>query len=218
MSGLGRWLSASGLATGLIQPGDAIANRFIAAAPRPGGMRVGDCIVVAESAVATAEGRIVRLDGVKPAPAARDLAGRYAMDPRMVEIILQESDAVVGGMPGFLLCRAHGTLLPNAGVDASNAPPGCVLLLPADPGASAARIRKAIRASAGVEVAVIVADSRPHPMRSVGPIPAFERVHAPRPLPSPCDPPGRAALGCRAPSPACPPTPHYRSGIERFLR
>ena len=166
MSGVDRWFSVAGLATGLIRPGDAIADRLVAAAPRPGGMRGGDCIVVAESAVATAEGRLVRLDGVKPTPAARDLARRYTMDPRMVEIILQESDAVVGGMPGFLLCRAHDTLLPNAGVDASNAPPGCVVLLPADPGASATGIRDAIRASAGVEVAVIVADSRPHPMRS----------------------------------------------------
>ncbi|MDK2916668.1 MAG: hypothetical protein PWR25_1225 [Euryarchaeota archaeon] len=166
MNGVSRWFSVSGLATDLIRPGDAIADRLIAAAPRPGGMRGGDCIVVAESAVATAEGRIVGLDGVEPTPAARDLAGRYAMDPRMVEIILQESDAVVGGMPGFLLCRAHGTLLPNAGVDASNAPPGCVVLLPTDPGASAAGIRDAVRVSARVETAVIVADSRPHPMRS----------------------------------------------------
>ena len=139
---------------------------LIAAAHRSGGICCGDCIVVAESAVATAEGRIVRLDSVNPTPAARDLAGRFTMDPRMVEIILQESDEVVGGIPGFLLCRAHGTLLPNAGVDASNAPPGCVILLPADPEASAAGIRDAIRASSGVEVAVIVADSRPHPMRS----------------------------------------------------
>jgi len=83
----------------------------------------------------------------------------------MVEIILRESDAVVGGMPGFLLCRVNGTLLPNAGVDASNAPPGCVVLLPDDPQASAAAIRDAVLASTGVGVAVIVADSRPHPMR-----------------------------------------------------
>ncbi len=165
MSGVDRWLSVSGLVTGLIRPGDAIADRLIAAAPRPGGIRGGDCIIVAESAVATAEGRIVPLAGVEPSPAAHALARRYATDPRTVEIILQESDAVVGGMPGFLLCRAHGTLLPNAGVDASNAPPGCVVLLPADPEASAAGIRDAILASAGVEVAVIVADSRPHPMR-----------------------------------------------------
>ena len=41
---------------------DAIADRLIAAAPRPGGLVDGDCIVVAESAVATAEGRLVRLD------------------------------------------------------------------------------------------------------------------------------------------------------------
>lgn len=159
MSGLGRWFSASGLATGLIQLGDAIADRLIVAAPRAGGMRIGDLIVVAESTVATAEGKIVRLDGVKPTPAAHDLAGRYMMDPRIIEIILQESDTVASGMPGLLLCRVHGALLPNAGIDASNAPPKCVVLLPADPEASAAGIRKTIRVSARVEVIVIVAAS-----------------------------------------------------------
>ncbi len=165
MSGVDRWFSVSGLVTGLIRPGDAIAERLVIAAHRSGGIRGGDLIVVAESAVATAEGRTVPLDDVEPTPAAHALARHYSMDSRMVEIILQESDAVIGGMPGFLLCRAHGTLLPNAGVDASNAPPGCVVLLPADPEASAVGIRDAIRVSAGVEVAVIVADSRPHPMR-----------------------------------------------------
>ena len=53
-----------------------------------------------------------------------------------------ESDEVVGGIPGHLLCMKGGTLLPNAGVDASNAPPGCVVLLPADPGRSACTIRE----------------------------------------------------------------------------
>jgi len=87
------------------------------------------------------------------------------MDPRLVEVVLQESDQVVGGIPGFLLCMKNGTLLPNAGIDASNTPESTVILLPADPDASAARIRAGIAGRTGADVGVIVIDSRTHAMR-----------------------------------------------------
>jgi len=90
-------------------------------------------LVLAETAVATAEGHVIRLDSVTPSCRAEELAGKYHMDPRTVEVVLAESDEVVGGIPGFLLCMKQGTLLPNAGVDASNAPPGCIVPLPKDP-------------------------------------------------------------------------------------
>jgi coenzyme F420-0:L-glutamate ligase len=83
----------------------------------------------------------------------------------VVQVVLQESDAVVGGIPGFLLCMKHGTLLPNAGIDASNAPPGCLVPLPRDPDGSAVRIRQAVASRAGARTGVIIADSRTHAMR-----------------------------------------------------
>jgi coenzyme F420-0:L-glutamate ligase len=87
------------------------------------------------------------------------------MDPRHVEVVLRESDRVVGGIPGFLLCMKNGTLLPNAGIDASNAPEGSLVLLPLDPDASAARIRTAIMEQSRADIGVIVIDSRTHAMR-----------------------------------------------------
>lgn len=125
----------------------------------------GDILVIAESPVATAEGRAVPLDRVIPSDRARELAGRYGMDPRLAEVVLGESDAIVGGVKGFLLALSQGTLLPNAGVDLSNTPPGTALPLPEDPDGSAIRIRRAIEERTGVRVAVIIADSRTHAMR-----------------------------------------------------
>jgi coenzyme F420-0:L-glutamate ligase len=58
-----------------------------------------------------------------------------------------------------------GTLLPNAGVDASNAPPGCVTPLPVDPNASARTIKQAVEQATGATIGVIIADSRTHAMR-----------------------------------------------------
>jgi coenzyme F420-0:L-glutamate ligase/coenzyme F420-1:gamma-L-glutamate ligase len=155
-----------GLSTGIIRSGDPFAERIIAAATRTcNGFSDGDVLVVAETAVATAEGNVIRLADIVPSDRARELAGKHRMDPATAEVVLRESDAIVGGIPGFLLCMKAGTLLPNAGVDASNAPPGCVTPLPKDPDASARRIRDEIGRTTGAKIGVIVADSRTHAMR-----------------------------------------------------
>lgn len=156
-----------GVRTGLVRPGDDlvfILRKAVTASPA-GSLRDGDILVIAESVVATAEGRAVCLDSVVPGEEARRLGKRYDMDPRLVEVVLRESDRVVGGIPGFLLTLKQGTLLPNAGVDCSNAPPDTVLPLPRDPDQSAETLRQRFRTESGVTIGVIIADSRTHAMR-----------------------------------------------------
>jgi coenzyme F420-0:L-glutamate ligase / coenzyme F420-1:gamma-L-glutamate ligase len=156
-----------GLKTSLLRSGDDIVPLLLASCERSdcGGIRHGDIVVVAESAVATTEGRVVSLDRIEPSARAQELAEECRMDPRLAEVVLQESDGIVGAIPGFLLCMKNGTLLPNAGIDASNAPPGTVVLLPLDPDRTAERIRAGIADRCGADVGVIVADSRTHAMR-----------------------------------------------------
>jgi coenzyme F420-0:L-glutamate ligase/coenzyme F420-1:gamma-L-glutamate ligase len=102
---------------------------------------------------------------ITPSQRAQELGRKYQMDPCTAEVVLQESDSIVGGIPGFLLCMKAGTLLPNAGVDASNAPPGCVTPLPKDPDKSALAIKTTIERRYSTKVGVIIADSRTHAMR-----------------------------------------------------
>ena len=155
-----------GLSTGIIHSGDSVAERAADAADRQcGGILDGDILVFAETAVATAEGNIIDLSTITPSPRAEELAIKYQMDPCTAEVVIQESDSIVGGIPGFLLCMKTGTLLPNAGVDASNAPPGCVTPLPKNPDQSALAIKTSIERRYGVKVGVIIADSRTHAMR-----------------------------------------------------
>lgn len=164
---MNRSFSVFALATGIIAPDDPLPERIIAAAGVAcGGFMDGDILVLAETAVATAEGNVIRLEDITPTPRARHLAEKYGMDAAATEVVLRESDSIVGGIPGFLLCMKGGTLLPNAGVDASNAPPGCVTPLPKDPNASARRIRNEIEQATRSKIGVIVADSRTHAMRS----------------------------------------------------
>lgn len=161
------WFSVYALHTGLIHDGDDLTEKVLAAADTAPcrGVQDGDILLLAESAVATAEGRVVKLDSVTPSPEALALAERYHLEPRIAEVVLRESDCVVGGIPGYLLTLKNGTLLPNAGVDHSNAPDGAVVPLPANPDRSAAQMRAAIRERVGANIGVLVIDSRTHAMR-----------------------------------------------------
>lgn len=156
-----------GLDTRIIKEGDDIVSIILEkfGAPPLGLVKDQDIIVIAESALATAEGAVVDLNMVVPSDEAKKFAELYSIDPRVAEVTIRESDAIVGGIPGFLLSMKNGTLLPNAGIDGSNAPPGKVVLLPRDADTSAEKIRKEIFRRTGKKVGVIVADSRTHAMR-----------------------------------------------------
>jgi len=163
---MNRSFEVYGLPTGIITPGVSIAGYVTEAAQQAcNGFKEGDILVLAETAVATAEGNVIMLSTITPSRRAEELAVRYQMDPGTVEVVLRESDSIVRGIPGFLLCMKHGTLLPNAGVDASNAPPGCVTPLPKNPDHSALTIKHAVEDLTGVRIGVIIADSRTHAMR-----------------------------------------------------
>jgi coenzyme F420-0:L-glutamate ligase len=130
-----------------------------------GVLRDGDVLVISSKFVAMSEGRVVELDKVRPSERAGCLAEEYRMDPRLCELVLRESDEVIGGIPGFLLATKDGLLTPNAGIDKSNVKHGAVILYPRRPEASARRIREALRFARGVSIGVVICDSRLSPTR-----------------------------------------------------
>jgi coenzyme F420-0:L-glutamate ligase/homotetrameric cytidine deaminase len=159
-----RFLEVFGIKTDLIGIGDDIVAALEKGMLNSGlALEDGDILVVSESAVATWEGRVVNLDDVSPGRLARDLAVRYSKDPKDMELILKESDEIVGGIPGVVLTMKDGFLYPNAGIDHSNAPPGYVVLFPADSQRSAFNIRA--RMAKCKNIGVIIGDSRTHPLR-----------------------------------------------------
>ncbi|MCK9441239.1 MAG: coenzyme F420-0:L-glutamate ligase [Methanothrix sp.] len=157
-------LQVLGIKTDLISPGDDLVKSLDKAMAGSGlALQDGDILVVSESTVATAEGRVVALHDVTASPLALSMAAKYSKDPREMELILQESDEIMGGIPGVVLTLRGGFLYPNAGIDNSNAPPGHVVLFPADAQKSAFEIRE--RMARGRKIAVIIGDSRTHPLR-----------------------------------------------------
>jgi coenzyme F420-0:L-glutamate ligase/coenzyme F420-1:gamma-L-glutamate ligase len=147
----------------LVQPGDDLAA-LIGAALRAAGLtpQAGDLVAVAQKIVSKAEGCSVRLAEVTPSAEAEDIATRANKDPRVVELILRESRAVLRVSPGVIIVEHRsGIVLANAGIDRSNieASDERALLLPADADASAARLRAELQREFGVALGVVITDS-----------------------------------------------------------
>jgi coenzyme F420-0:L-glutamate ligase / coenzyme F420-1:gamma-L-glutamate ligase len=139
-----------------IGEGDDLGH-LIADAADPAGDEV---VVLSQKVVSKAEGRLRRLSEVEPGERARELAGALDKDPALVELVLEESNAVLRAERGVLITETrHGWVCANAGIDASNLEPGWVSLLPVDADRSAREIRRRIAAVSGSLPAVVIADS-----------------------------------------------------------
>jgi coenzyme F420-0:L-glutamate ligase len=155
-----------GIKTPIIKSGDNIVEILVRSMEEIDfELEDGDIIVLAESAVATAESRVIYLADIKPSEKAIALGEQYSIDPREMELILQESDRIIGGIPGFVLTLKNGFLSPNAGIDTSNAPEEHVVLLPENPDKSAKEIRRKFEERYNCNIAVVIGDSRTHPLR-----------------------------------------------------
>ena len=120
-------------------------------------------LAVAQKIVSKAEGAVAGSAG-DPALAhlARSWASEWGKDPRLVELILSQSRRIVKMDRGVLITETPlGHVCANAGVDQSNVEgDDFATVLPNDPDASAARLRKELGCGA-----VIVTDTFGRPWR-----------------------------------------------------
>jgi coenzyme F420-0:L-glutamate ligase / coenzyme F420-1:gamma-L-glutamate ligase len=143
-----------------IRPGDDLAAMIASSLGET--RTAGLLIAIAHTVVSKAEGATVDLNTVSPGPKAIELATGEDKDPRMIQVVLDESAELIRAERGVLISRTkHGFVCANAGVDASNAGGSdLAILLPRDPDASARRIRADL-AALGDEPppAVLITDS-----------------------------------------------------------
>lgn len=123
-----------------------------------------DVLVLAQKIVSKAEGRLVRLESVKPSKEALDLGLKAEKDPRIVQLILDESQEVLRVRPGAIIVEdRRGWVCANAGIDRSNIiqedAAETVCLLPVDPDAAARAIHDGIGEITGREIGVVISDS-----------------------------------------------------------
>lgn len=154
-----------------VKPGDDIADLILRALNAAKISLVsGDVLVIAQKIVSKAEGQLVQLTAITPSERARQVARATDKDPRLVELILRESDEISRMVPGALIVRHRlGFTSANAGIDRSNVgqegPGEMVLLLPRDPDASAYQIRQTIEDRCRISIGVVISDSHGRPFR-----------------------------------------------------
>ncbi|MCX6465517.1 MAG: coenzyme F420-0:L-glutamate ligase [Pseudonocardiales bacterium] len=128
------------------RPGDDLAAALAGAAPW---LADGDVVVVTSKVFSKVEGRLV---AAPIEPEARDALRRELVDAETERVIARRGRTLI--VVGKL-----GIVQAAAGVDGSNVRRDELALLPADPDASAARLRADLRAHLGVDVAVVVTDT-----------------------------------------------------------
>jgi coenzyme F420-0:L-glutamate ligase / coenzyme F420-1:gamma-L-glutamate ligase len=147
-----------------VHPGDDLAELIASHAS----LEDGDVVVVAQKVVSKAEGRIRHLADVTASAEAKRIAPSLiaAPDPRVVQVVLDESVRVLRSERVLITETKHGFVSANAGVDHSNVPgEDTVLLLPEDPDASASRLRTRLTELTAAKVGVIISDTFGRPWR-----------------------------------------------------
>jgi coenzyme F420-0:L-glutamate ligase/coenzyme F420-1:gamma-L-glutamate ligase len=148
----------------LVKQGDDLAALLLAALGRQQiELRNGDVIVLAQKIVSKAEGRLRKLSDVKVSAKAKVLAATTEKDPRVVQLILDESNEVLRARSNLLIVEHRlGFICANAGIDHSNVDgkeDEWVLLLPENPDTSARNLRAQLEAASKTRIGVLIIDS-----------------------------------------------------------
>ena len=160
----------------LIRQGDDLADIIVGVLDQNDiRLETDDIFVFAQKIISKSEGRAVNLATVTPSQKAVDLAAKIEKDPRLVELILQESKEVLRTRPGTIIVEHRlGFVCANAGIDHSNVNPRksldplpmgegreeeWVLLLPKEPDLSAGRISNELGSRTGKRIGVLIIDS-----------------------------------------------------------
>jgi coenzyme F420-0:L-glutamate ligase/coenzyme F420-1:gamma-L-glutamate ligase len=180
-----REVSLIGVELPEVRRGDDLASLICSSAR----LQERDVVAVASKVVSKAKGYLVDISSVRPTERSLRVASALGMDPRWVELVLSQSDEVLGVLPvkelydtGTLrledvaydaeaarmalerfpylfIVRRSGMIWTDAGIDASNVPGGLYAVPPPDPDAEARELSSNIASRCGVRVAVVLCDT-----------------------------------------------------------
>lgn len=146
-----------------IEPADDLVQLMILSGPE---LQGGDIAVFTQKIISKQEGQTVNLSNVKPSLLAIGIASEYGKDPRIIQLILNESKRIVRMNNGIIISETFcGFVCANAGVDESNVKKGYATLLPKNANKSAEILRNKIKEKTGKDIAVIISDTFGRPFR-----------------------------------------------------
>ena len=127
-----------------------------------------DVVVITHKVISKAEGKVADLSTIVPSEESKKISLDTGKDPRLVELILSESNEIVKIERDIIIAETkHGFVCANAGIDASNVGmlSNHVVLLPDNPDESARRIRNDIKSRTKINVSIIISDTFGRPFR-----------------------------------------------------
>jgi len=125
-----------------------------------------DILIISQKIISKQEGRTVDLSLVIPSILAIGIAAEYNKDPKLVEVILSESNRIVRMENEVIITETkNGFICANSGVDESNTENGNVTMLPLDSDKSAENIKQEILKRTGKNIAVLITDTFGRPFR-----------------------------------------------------
>jgi coenzyme F420-0:L-glutamate ligase/coenzyme F420-1:gamma-L-glutamate ligase len=154
--------------SGEIQPGDSIVEKLLhSLRSHQQSLHPGDILIIKHKIVSKAEGRLVDLATIKPSASSIGWAKKHRLDPRVIQLAVRESRAVIRRANGVLITETHhGFLCANSGIDVSNVNGGRhALLLPKDPDRSVRALHRELKKRTGLSIPVIITDSFGRPWR-----------------------------------------------------
>ena len=125
----------------------------------------GDVLVISSKFISNSQGRIVETRSVVPSIKAESLSKQFQIEPKIVEIVIRESDVIFGGVSGFVVTSSDNILAPNAGIDKSNTKKGKIILYPYNSNLVAEQIRRKFFLKFSIHVGILIIDSRLMPSR-----------------------------------------------------
>ena len=147
-----------------IQPTDDLVELLLSSSKTS--LENGDVLVLSQKIISKHEGRVINLDSVISSELSIGIASAYDKDPKLVQVILSESERIVRMEHGVIIVETkHGFICANAGIDESNVENGYATLLPKDSDKSAEQIRLKILQQTGKKIAVIISDTFGRPFR-----------------------------------------------------
>jgi coenzyme F420-0:L-glutamate ligase/coenzyme F420-1:gamma-L-glutamate ligase len=125
-----------------------------------------DILVITQKIISKAEGQIVKLSEVQVSQKAREISKISNKDPRLIELIVQESKEILRVTENQIIVEHRlGFICANAGIDHSNVneengkSEECFLLLPKNPDLSARIIKMELENKSGKKIGILIIDS-----------------------------------------------------------
>ena len=183
-----------GLKLPMVSPGDDLVGLLLESMARENiELEDGDVLAITLKIVSKSMGLLVDIRSIEPSKEAIKIASKAGLDPRVVELILRESDSIVAAVPfeaivrnkiidltryskdpnkalkavkyypTILITERDGMLWSESGIDTSNHPPNIYSIPPRNIDKVAKKISMEIFERTGKNIAVVLCDTELFP-------------------------------------------------------